>query len=466
MLPAIVLVGRPNVGKSTLFNRLTGSRDALVANVPGLTRDRKYSRAILDGRESVVVDTGGLAGEVEAIDEAMAAQSLVAVDEADVVLFLVDAREGLTPGDQEIARLLRRHGRRVVLVVNKVDGIDEDVAAAEFAALGVEPVICISATHGSGMHELLAAVTLLLPEPEEMPAHPEHAGIAVAIVGRPNVGKSTLVNRMLGEDRVVVFDEPGTTRDSIDVPLIRDGRHYTLIDTAGVRRRGRTKGVVEKFSVVKTLDAIHRADVVVLLLDAQEGIVEQDLHLLGYAADAGRGIVIAANKWDGLDPDHKERVTREFDRRLSFISWVRLLQISALHGTGMDRLFDAIEEAQRAAEVSAPTAELSRILAQAVESHQPPLVRGRRIKLRYAHLGGSHPPTIIVHGNQTGSIPASYRRYLENVFRERLGIFGTPVRVEFRTGENPFAGKPNPLTARQERRRKRVIKHAKTRKRR
>ncbi len=465
MLPAIVMVGRPNVGKSTLFNRVTRSRDALVANIPGLTRDRKYGEAELDGRTCLVVDTGGLAGEDDAIDEAMAAQAIVAVDEADVCLFLVDARQGLTAGDQEIAGLLRRHDCAVVLVINKMDGVDEDLATAEFAALGFENAH-VSATHGTGMDTLLEAVTPLLPAPEETVETSGHGGISVAVIGRPNVGKSTLINRMLGEERLVVFDEPGTTRDSIDIPLTRKGRHYTLIDTAGVRRRGRTTGVVEKFSVVKTLDAIHRADVVVLLLDAREGIVEQDLHLLGYAVDAGRGLVIAANKWDGLDVAQKERAKREFDRRLNFVPWVRLLQISALHGTGVGHLFEAIQESHRAAEVTAPTAELSRILEVAVEKHQPPLVRGRRIKLRYAHLGGAHPPTIILHGNQIDSIPASYRRYLENVFREHLNVFGTPVRVEFRGSNNPFAGRRNPLTPRQERRRKRVIRHSKARKRR
>ena len=466
MRPAIVLVGRPNVGKSTLFNRLTGSRDALVANIPGLTRDRKYREAKLDGVTCLVVDTGGLAGEDSAIDMAMAGQAMTAVEEADLVLFLVDARGGLTAGDEVIADLLRRRDRPVVLVINKIDGVDPDTAAAEFSRFGFEAECLVSATHGRGIAALVETVVPLLAHPSETSVSSEHEGISVAVVGRPNVGKSTLVNRLLGEERVVVFDEPGTTRDSIDVPLTRDGKHYTLIDTAGVRRRGRTTGVVEKFSVVKTLDAIHRADVVVLLLDAHEGIVEQDLHLLGYAVDAGRGLVIGANKWDGLDVSQKERVKREFERRLNFVPWARLLQISALHGTGVGHLFEAIEEAHRAAEVSVPTAEISRILSAAVEQHQPPLARGRRIKLRYAHLGGTHPPTIIVHGNQTSAVPASYRRYLENVFREHLGLYGTPVRVEFRTGENPFAGRRNVLTPRQERRRKRVVRHAKGRKRR
>lgn len=465
MLPAIVLVGRPNVGKSTLFNRLTRSRDALVADVPGLTRDRKYGEAEVEGRRCLVVDTGGLAGEDRAIDSAMTEQASTAIEEADLVLFLVDARAGLTPGDEVIAELLRRRNRNAVLVINKVDGLDPDVAAAEFTQLGFALHSEVSAAHGRGIGALVETIATLLPSSAEQPREATLRGTVVAIIGRPNVGKSTLINRMLGEERVVVFDEPGTTRDSIDIPLTRAGRHYTLIDTAGVRRRGRTKGVVEKFSVVKTLDAIRRADVVVLLLDAQEGVVDQDLHLLEYAVDAGCGLVIAANKWDGLDASGKQRVKRELERRLSFVPWVRRLHISALHGTGMGHLFEAIEEAFGAAGLSTPTSELSRILGIAVERHQPPLVRGRRIKLRYAHLGGTHPPTIIVHGNQTGSVPVSYRRYLENVFREQLGVHGTPVRVEFRTGENPFAGRRNVLTPRQQRRRKRVVRHARTRKR-
>ena len=465
MIPVIALVGRPNVGKSTLFNRVTRSRDALVADFPGLTRDRKYGEARHDGRVFVVIDTGGITGEEEGIDAHMAEQSMAAVDEADAVLLLVDARAGLTAGDEELVSYLRRRDKPFHLVVNKVDGIDENVALPDFYSLGVEHVFPIAATHGRGVKHLLEAV--LQPfEVEEDEAAADSHGIRVAVVGRPNVGKSTLVNRLLGEDRVVVYDQPGTTRDSVYIDYERDGRPYTLIDTAGVRRRKNVRQVVEKFSIVKTLKAIEDANVVILVMDASEGLVDQDLHLLGQAIDAGRGLVIALNKWDGLDPDDRQRVRYELERRLRFIDYADIHFISALHGTGVGHLYESIDKAWESATRNLSTSRLTRILEDAVADHEPPMVNGRRIKLRYAHAGGHNPPLIVIHGNQTGKLPPSYHRYLEKVFRRELELAGTPVRLEFKTGENPYSERRNKLTRRQVARKRRMMKHVKKGKRR
>lgn len=458
MKPVIALVGRPNVGKSTLFNRLTRSRAALVSDFPGLTRDRNYGLGRLGGRPYVVVDTGGLSGEREAMDRLMASQAMRAVEEADLVLFLVDARDGLTPADESVARELRVTGKPLVLVVNKCEGLRTELVASEFAALGMGSWHCISSSHGDNVDALMDEVlTRFPPDGEEI--EEEAAAIRIAVVGRPNAGKSTLVNRMLGEERVLAFDEPGTTRDSIFVPFARDGQNYTLIDTAGVRRRSRVREAVEKFSIIKTLQAIGEAHVVILVLDARQGIAEQDARLLGHIIDSGRALVIAVNKWDGLDPDHRERVRATLDRKLSFIGYAMVHYISALHGSGVGDLFDAIGTAYRASTASLPTARLTRILEQAVQQHAAPLVRGRRIKLRYAHQGGHNPPLIVVHGTQTHAVPPSYRRYLEGFFRTALGLEGTPVRIEFKTGENPYKGKKNVPTERQIRRRKRLLRH-------
>ncbi|GIX30753.1 MAG: GTPase Der [Porticoccaceae bacterium] len=465
MLPIVALVGRPNVGKSTLFNRLTRSRAALVADYPGLTRDRLYGEAEWRGRRFAVVDTGGLAGEEEGLEGAMAGQAWLAVREAQLVLFLVDARAGLTAADQAIAERLRAQGKPFLLVVNKVDGLDPDQAAAEFHALGCAAVLPVSAAHGRGVQRLLDALRGHLPAEAPQPTEPQEDGapapIRVAVVGRPNVGKSTLVNRLLGEERVVVYDLPGTTRDSIYVDFERHGRRYTLIDTAGVRRRRAVREAVEKFSIVKTLQAIDEAHVVLLLVDAREGIVDQDLHLLGYVLDAGRALVVAVNKWDGLDPDHKTAVRAALERRLRFADFAEVRFISALHGTGVGDLFAAVERAYAAATAEIPTHRLSRILAEAVADHPPPAVRGRRIKLRYAHLGGRNPPVVVIHGNQTEAVPAHYTRYLEKRFREALGLVGTPLRIEYRTAENPFAGRRNELTPRQIAKRRRLLRHVK-----
>ncbi|GAM67155.1 GTP-binding protein engA [Vibrio sp. JCM 19236] len=485
MIPVVALVGRPNVGKSTLFNRLTRTRDALVADFPGLTRDRKYGQAKLGEHEFIVIDTGGIDGTEEGVETKMAEQSLAAIDEADVVLFMVDGRAGLTVADEAIAQHLRKIEKPAMLVVNKVDGIDADAASAEFWQLGVENMYQIAAAHGRGVgalidralnpfaEELLAEqgeiedLTGIEDAPEEKLEYTEEEAenefkrlqdqpIKLAIIGRPNVGKSTLTNRILGEERVVVYDMPGTTRDSIYIPMERDGREYVLIDTAGVRRRKRINETVEKFSVVKTLKAVEDANVVLLVIDARENISDQDLSLLGFALNAGRSIVIAVNKWDGLDMDVKEHVKKELDRRLGFVDFARIHFISALHGTGVGHLFESVQEAYKSATTRVGTSVLTRIMKMATDDHQPPLVRGRRVKLKYAHAGGYNPPLVVIHGNQVNDLPDSYKRYLMNYYRRSLEIMGTPIRIQFQNSENPFEGKSNKLTISQERRKKRL----------
>lgn len=462
MKPVIALVGRPNVGKSTLFNCLTRTRDALVADQPGLTRDRKYGEGRVGDHPYLVVDTGGLSGEKEGIDELMADQVWLAVEEADVVLFLVDARDGVVAGDEEIAKRLRSVNKPVHLVVNKIDGADLAVVTADFYRLGLGEPLGITASQGGGVRDLVAEVLPELPESEdEDEANEEDLGIKIAIVGKPNVGKSTLINRILGEERVLAFDMPGTTRDSIFVPFERRGQKYTFIDTAGVRRRKKVHDKLEKFSVIKALQAIERANVVVLVIDAHEGISDQDAHLLGFVLDEGRALVIAVNKWDGLESSERERVKYELGRKLQFVDFAKLFFISALHGTGVGDLFKPINKAYLSATRQFSTSELTRILEKAVEGHQPPLVRGRRIKLRYAHQGGRNPPTIVIHGNQTKDVPDAYRRYLQNTYRKALKLEGTPVRIDFKTGKNPFEGRKNTLTKRQMDKRQRLKKFVK-----
>ncbi len=438
VLPVIAIVGRPNVGKSTLFNCLTKSRDALVADLPGLTRDRLYGEGRLGDRPYLVVDTGGIGEPEVAMDNLMAGQTERAIQEADQILFLVDARSGLTSADQTIAQSLRETSKPVCLVVNKVDGLNADVVTSEFYSLGFGKPYPISTAHGHGVTSLIETVLEKLPL-EEIPAEAsEERGVRIAIVGRPNVGKSTLINRMLGEERVVVYDQPGTTRDSIAIPFERHGKHYVLIDTAGVRKRRHITETVEKFSVIKTLQAIESCNVAVLVIDAQEGITDQDLHMLGFVMDAGKAIIIVVNKWDGLPQDQRETIHRELSRRLVFIDYAEIKFISALHGTGVGELYPLIEEAYASATRPLVTSELTRILEQAIATHQPPLVQGRRIKLRYAHAGGHNPPYIIIHGKQTRSLPDSYRRYLESFYRKALHLVGTPVRIEFRDSVNPY----------------------------
>ena len=475
MLPVIALVGRPNVGKSTLFNRLTNSRDALVADFPGLTRDRKYGTATFEQRQFIVVDTGGISGDEQGIDAQMAQQSLLAIEEADVVLFLVDARDGLTAPDIGIAEHLRKQEKPIHVVVNKVDGLDGDSESADFYTLGMASVLQIAAAHGRGISKLIEAVLSPLddqfsdmhvevPNLEQEEASAEQKleqlqaqPIKLAIVGKPNVGKSTLTNRILGEERVVVYDLPGTTRDSIFIPMQRDNREYVLIDTAGVRKRKKVSDVVEKFSIIKTLQAIEEANVVLLVVDAREGIAEQDLSLLGFILNSGRSLVLAVNKWDGLDTHVKESVKKELDRRLGFVDFARVHFISALHGSGVGHLFESVQEAYASATKRINTSMLTDIMEMAQQDHQPPLVRGRRVKMKYAHAGGYNPPIIVIHGNQVKELPDSYKRFLTNYFRRSLSIMGTPIKIEFREGANPFGSKPGKLTVSQERKRKRLL---------
>ena len=459
MKPVIALVGRPNVGKSTLFNRLTRSRAALVSDYPGLTRDRNYGTGRVGERAFIVIDTGGLSEEADAIDRLMAGQAQKAVEEADAVVFLVDARDGLTAVDEKIAARLRASGKPLALAVNKAEGLRPELAASEFARLGIESVHCISSAHGEGVEDMMEEVLARFGAGAAEPADAEaDRGILIAIVGRPNVGKSTLLNRMLGEERVLAFDQPGTTRDSIHVPFERDGVRYTLIDTAGVRRRGRVHEAIEKFSVIKTLQAIGEAHVVLLVLDARQGIAEQDTKLLGHVIESGKALLIAVNKWDGLDPDERAAVKGALERKLAFIDYASVHFISALHGSGVGNLFASIVAAYHASNSKLSTPRLTQILERAIERHAPPLVRGRRIKLRYAHQGGHNPPLIVIHGTQTQAVPDSYRRYLEGVYREELGLEGTPVRIEFKTGANPYRDRASPPVARRPRRRRSEVR--------
>ncbi len=464
MKPVIALVGRPNVGKSTLFNRLTRSRHALVANVPGLTRDRQYGEGRLDQTSFLVIDTGGITGYEEGIDSEMAAQSLRAIEEASLCLFMVDARDGAAPDDSKILEYLRKGSKPFYLVVNKVDGLDPDQAAAEFAGFGVKRLFTIAASQGKGVKQLLLEV-LAEHDAQEEVDEVTPRGIKIAIAGRPNVGKSTLVNRMLGEERVVVYDQPGTTRDSIYIPFERRGKAYTLIDTAGIRKRGKTKETVEKFSVVKSLQAIEDAHVVILITDAKQGIVEQDLHLLGYVIETGRALVIGINKWDGMDEAAKDKVRLDIRRRFAFVDFANIHFISALHGSGVGELYKSVNKAYASARKDLGTNQLTTILQSAVADHAPPSVNGRRIKLRYAHAGGQNPPTIVIHGKQTSKLPASYSRYLEKTFRKVLKLEGTPVRIELRSDENPFTKKERDLTAQQIARKRRLDKNRKSMKR-
>jgi GTP-binding protein len=461
MKPVIALVGRPNVGKSTLFNVLTQSRDALVADYPGLTRDRKYGHGSFDNKKFIVIDTGGLSGEDEELDEHMAAQTLHAIEESSIVLFMVDARDGLTAADENIAAQIRRTGKTVFLVLNKTDGLDAKMIASEFYALGLGDPLVIAAAHNRGIKPMLDKV-LESCAPDEPEVDAEH-GIKVAFVGRPNVGKSTMVNRILGEERVVVFDMPGTTRDSIYIPFERDNKRYTLIDTAGVRRRKSVHEAVEKFSVIKTMQAIEEANVVVMMMDAQKEIADQDLHLLGFILEAGRALVLVINKWDGLDDYQKDRIRSDVDKQLSFVRFAEIFYVSALHGSNVGKLYDAIDRAYESAMRDLSTPKLTRILERAMEAHQPPLIRGRRLKLRYAHQGGVNPPRIIIHGNQTDQVPASYQRYLTNYFIDAIKSVGTPIKIEFRGGTNPFADRKNVLSKRQQFKRARMLQHIKKR---
>ena len=439
MLPVVALVGRPNVGKSTLFNVLTGTRDAIVADVPGLTRDRQYGFGRLGPMPFVVIDTGGLVENPKGIEAQMRAQTERAVAEADRLILLVDGRAGLTPQDDFVAREIRKSGKPTTVAVNKSEGLDLDVVAADFHALGLGEPVGISASHGQGCEELMEhALAGLETESAAELTDPGAEGVRIAIIGRPNVGKSTLVNRLIGDERVIASEQPGTTRDSILVPFERDGRKFRLIDTAGMRRRARVEDVVERASVAKTLQAIDEAHVVILVVDAHDTVTEQDASVLGVALHRGRALIVAINKWDGIPTEQREEVHRQLALRLDFVPFAPLHFISARHGTGVGELMQSAVRAYEAAMREIPTKELSRTLEHALTVHQPPLVRGRRIKLRYAHQGGRNPPRIIIHGNQTTSVPDAYTRYLVNVFRKKFDLFATPVVIEYRTDENPY----------------------------
>jgi len=465
MLPLVALVGRPNVGKSTIFNALTRTRDALVHDQPGVTRDRNYGVCRLDEENHfLVVDTGGISEDDEGLAGATADQARAAAGEADLILFVVDARDGTSALDDEILSWLRKLSRPTLLLINKIDGTNEDTVRAEFARYGFSEMLTVSAAHRQGLDDLLEEVVQRLPEEgsgEEMDNDPNR--MRIAFVGRPNVGKSTLVNRILGEERMIASEVPGTTRDSIAVDLERDGREYRLIDTAGLRRRGRVEEVVEKFSVIKTLQAIEQCQVAVLMLDASEGVTDQDATVLGAVLDAGRALVVAINKWDGLTDYQREQAEALVSRKLGFVPWAETVRISAKHGSGLRELFRAIHQAHASATHEFSTSEVNKALEIAYETNPPPAIRGHVSKLRYVHPGGSNPPTFIVHGTRLKDLPESYKRYLENFFRKRFKLIGTPVQFIFREGTNPYEGKKNQLTDRQIAKKKRLIKHVKGR---
>lgn len=440
MLPVIAIVGRPNVGKSTLFNCLTQTRSALISDYPGMTRDRQYGKINLDDRQGIIVDTGGITDESDQVGTLITKQALQAIEDASHVLFLIDGRAGVTPEDKMIADILRRTGKPMILAVNKTEGKDPNISLADGFELGIKHTVAISAAHRRGITELMQLLIPTPTAPKEETEEDDNA-IKLAIIGRPNVGKSTLTNRMLGEERVIVHDSPGTTRDSIEIPLERFDQHYTLIDTAGVRKRKKVFETVEKFSVVKTLQAIEDANVVLYIIDARIGVSEQDLKLLGFVLECGKALVIAINKWDGMSDEDRDHARATIDRHLDFVPFAKVHFISALHGTGVGNLFDSVNEAYASATKPLSTPVLTRLLQKAVLAHSPPLVHGRRVKLRYAHPGGHNPPVIVIHGNQVNALPESYRKFLSHYFTERLNLVGTPVSVVFKSSDNPFAKK-------------------------
>ena len=467
MTPVIAIVGCPNVGKSTLFNRLTRSRAALVANEPGVTRDRQYGYATLHGATAVLIDTGGIAAGDKDADKILGlvtGQTMQAISEADAVIWLVDGRSGLTAGDINLAEILRtttKPVKPVFLVVNKVDGIDAEGATAEFHSIGgFDLPIPISAESGSGINGMLDAINASLPKEKLTPIE-KSAAVKIAVTGRPNVGKSTLVNRMTGENRMLAFASPGTTRDSILIPFQRRQKDYILIDTAGIRPRHRVTDKVEKFSIIKSLKAIEMCQIAILVLDAQDVIATQDQTLLGITNQSGKSLIIAVNKWDGLSGERKLKIQHQLSRKINFIDYACIHHISALHGTGVEKLFDSINKITRSQRQNFKSSAITDFLHDALTLNPPPLVRGRRIKLKYAHLGGYDPVRIIIHGNQTQSVPEHYRRYLSNSFRRKMKLIGTPVFIEFKHGDNPYKAFKNTLTKRQTRKRQRIIRHVK-----
>jgi GTP-binding protein len=464
MKSVIAIVGRPNVGKSTLFNRITRSRNALVADRPGITRDRQYGPARYAGRSFLLIDTGGLGEnkhDSEQVADLMEEQSLLATKEADIVLWLVDGRAGLSAIDETLAGVLRPLHKQIYLVINKTEGMDTDMASIEFHSLGMGDPWPVSAKQGHGIDDLLDDVVSSLTEEETVTEDESEGGLKITVIGKPNVGKSTLVNRMLGEERMLTFDQPGTTRDSIVIPFERANKPYTLIDTAGVRRKARVTDKIEKFSIIKSIQAIDFSNIVILVVDAHEGVTEQDASLLGMVVDSGKSLIIAVNKWDGLDQSARTRVRGQIERKFGFVDYACNHFISALHGSGVGNIFDSIDHIGRTLERDISTSEMTSFLYNATEAHPPPMVHGRRIKLRYAHFGGHNPIRIIIHGNQPEQVPESYRRYLAKSLRNQMHLEGTPVMIEFKRGDNPFKGKKNILTQRQINKRKRMLRHVK-----
>jgi GTP-binding protein len=465
MKSVIAIVGRPNVGKSTLFNFLTRSRNALVADRPGVTRDRQYGFGNYQGREFILVDTGGLGRndkDSENISNLISDQSLRAIEEADVLIWLVDGREGLTAEDEHLAKILRPMCDHIFLSANKTEGLNTDIVLSDFHRYGFNEPSAISAKRGDGISHLMDEVIQQLPIESNDEGLSEN-GLRITVLGRPNVGKSTLTNRILGEERMLTFDQPGTTRDSIAIPFERDGIPFTLIDTAGIRRRSKINDAIEKFSVVKSLQAIDSTQIVVLVLDAHEAVTEQDASLLGLIVDSGKALIIAVNKWDGLDVSERARIKAQLDRKLGFIDYACVHFISALHGSGVGKLFVSINKISKSISIDPAASKITGILQEATQAHSPPLVHGRRIKLRYAHIGGHDPIRIIVHGNQTDHVPESYRRYLANQMRKQLKLVGAPVLIEFKQGQNPYKDKKNILTNRQIEKRRRLMRHVKKR---
>lgn len=442
MLPVVAVVGRPNVGKSTLFNRLTRTRDAIISAIPGTTRDRQYGDVNHLDRHFIIIDTGGITDETDRVGDLITKQAEQAIEDADKVLFMIDGRSGITSEDRMIADSLRRTGKTIILAVNKTEGLDPTVSGNDAYELGLGAPVPIAAAHGSGITNLIER---LFPEPnvveERYETEAESRNIKLVLVGRPNVGKSTLTNRILGEERVIVHDAPGTTRDSIFIPFERRERHFTIIDTAGVRKRKSVSELPEKFSIVKTLQAIENSNVVLFVIDARIGVSDQDLKLFGFVLDCGKALVIAVNKWDGMTDEDRDRVRATIDRQLDFVDFARVHFISALHGSGVGNLFDSVTEAYDSAVKRLSTPLLTRLLQKAVVTHQPPLVHGRRVKLRYAHPGGNNPPIVVIHGNQLDDLPESYRKFLVRFFQEKLDLHGTPVHIQFKTTENPYADK-------------------------
>ncbi len=461
MLPVIAIVGRPNVGKSTLFNCITKTKAALVADFPGVTRDRQYGKAIYQDREFMVVDTSGLGEQHSDIDELATQQAELALKEADIIFFVVDARAGLTPVDMELAKKLRKFSKKIYLLINKSESMTFPIASSEFQKLGFEQVHCVSSAHSRGITDVLDEVTEPWACMNDEMLTLEQQPIRVAVVGRPNVGKSTFINRLLGEERVVVFDMPGTTRDTIEIPVELYGQDYIFMDTAGVRRRARVSEAIEKFSVIKTLQAIDASDVCLVLINGQEPITDQDMHLIDYVIQAGKAMVIAFNKCDLLNDDDKKMIKNKIELRMPFQCFYEIRFISALKGFGMRQLWTDIKAAYLASKQKHATSFLTRVLQNAITTHQPPLVHGRRIKLRFAHMGGLQPPTVVVHGNQVDDLPDSYKRFLKNFFMEALKLTGTPLEIIFKSGDNPYAGKKNNLSGRQQKKRKRMVKFIK-----